>query len=273
MTVFDEMVAGYDGRDQTATPNIEQEVMQQIALAGLHRGGFFQHAAFYGGTCLRLFHHLPRFSEDMDFSLVKGDGDIHIEQFFPAIIEEFQLAGHPIEIVKKDKKSFGRVESAFLKDDTEAYDIRFQTKKTIKVKIELDTDPPLLFDTEQQLLLQPYSLMVRCFTLPDLYAGKMHALVYRTWKHRVKGRDWYDFEWYVRHQVPLHFRHLQERIRKFNGQDIGLEEFKQTLREKLATTNIELVKQDIQPYITHPQELEIWSNDYFLQLAERIVFQ
>ena len=170
MTIYDQMVAAYAQKQGTATPNVEQEVMQHIALAGLHRGGFFQHAAFYGGTCLRLFHNLPRYSEDMDFSLIEKRNDIHIENYFPSIIEEFRLAGHEVNIVKKDKKIFGRVESAFLKDNTEAYDIKFQTKKTVKVKIELDTDPPLAFETEQLVLQQPYSFTTRCFTLPDLYA-------------------------------------------------------------------------------------------------------
>lgn len=273
MTIYEEMVAAYTGTQGTATPNVEQEVMQQIALAGLHRGGFFRHAAFYGGTCLRIFHRLPRFSEDMDFSLTEKHDDIHIEQFFPALIDEFSLSGHQVEIVKKDKKTFGRVESAFLKENTEAYDIKFQTRKTIKIKIELDTNPPLKFETEQRLLLKPYSFMTRCFTLPDLYAGKMHALVFRTWKHRIKGRDWYDFEWYVRHQVPLNFSHLQERIREFNNEEISRETFMQLLRERLATTNIDAVKQDVISYIANPQALDIWSNDYFLQLADMMVFK
>lgn len=88
------------------------------------------------------------------------------------------------------------------------YDVTFQTEKSIKIKIEVGTCPPLNFKTEQKLLLQPYSFMTRCFTLPDLFAGKMHALIYRVWKNRVKGRDWYDFECYVRHNVPLDFTHL-----------------------------------------------------------------
>ena len=134
MTIYDKMVAVYAEERGTATPNVEQEVMQRIALAGLHRGGFFQHAAFYGGTCLRLFHSLPRYSEDMDFTLTEKRGDIHLENYFPAIVEEFRLAGHEVSIAKKDKKIFGRVESAFLKENTEVYDIKFQTKKTIKVK-------------------------------------------------------------------------------------------------------------------------------------------
>ena len=273
MTIYDQMVAAYAQKQGTATPNIEQEVMQHIALAGLHRGGFFQHAAFYGGTCLRLFHNLPRYSEDMDFSLIEKRDDIHIENYFPAIIEEFRLASHEVSIVKKDKKTFGRAESAFLKDNTEAYDIKFQTKKTVKVKIELDTDPPLAFETEQLALQQPYSFMTRCFTLPDLYAGKMHAMVYRAWQRRVKGRDWYDFEWYVRWNTPLDFKHLQERIREFNGEEVTKESFMSLLRNKLATTDIKRVKEDVIGFVDNPHELDIWSNDYFVQLADRIVFK
>ena len=272
MTIYDQMVAEYAEKKGTATSNVEQEVMQHIALAGLHRGGFFKYAAFYGGTCLRLFHHLPRYSEDMDFSLIEKRTNIHIEDFFPSIIEEFRLAGHEVSITKKDKKIFGRVESAFLKENTEAYDIKFQTKKTVKVKIELDTDPPLSFATEQLLLQQPYSFMTRCFTLPDLYAGKMHALVFRNWKTRVKGRDWYDFEWYVRWNVPLDFKHLQERIREFSGKEVSKEAFMDQLRDRLATTNIDQAKEDVIGFVDDPHELDIWSNDYFLQLADRIVF-
>lgn len=274
MTTYESMLAAYrNDSGSTATKNAEQEVCQKIALAGLHRGGFFDHAAFYGGTCLRMFYGLPRFSEDMDFSLTQKRDDIHLENYFDAIREEFNLAGFDITITKKEKKAFGKVESAFLKENTEAYDIKFQTKKTVKVKIELDTDPPLLFNTEQKLLMQPYSFMVRCFTLPDLYAGKMHALVYRAWQRRVKGRDWFDFEWYVRNGVPLSFRHLQERIREFNGAIVSPEEFMDKLRKKIVETDIENVKQDVIPYIEPNQQrdLDIWSNEYFLMLADKIV--
>lgn len=272
MTTYESMLSAYRQADGSLMSNAEQEVCQKIVLAGLHRGGFFDHAAFYGGTCLRLFHNLPRFSEDMDFSLTQKRSDIHLENFFDDIREEFLLAGFDITITKKDKKIFGRVESAFLKENTEAYDIKFQTKKTVRVKIELDTNPPLSFETEQKLLLQPYSLMVRCFTLPDLFAGKMHALLYRSWQRRVKGRDWFDFEWYVRNDIPLDFRHLQARIKEFSGSDVSLEEFRALLREKIQSVGIESVKQDVLPFISTNQmsSLDIWSADYFLQLSDRI---
>lgn len=169
--------------------NAIYEVMQQIALAGLYRGGFFNKAAFYGGTCLRIFHKLERFSEDMDFSLLAPDDSFNLESYFPSIIEEFSTLGREVVITKKDKRNFSKVESAFLKDDTEVYDVAFQTEKSLKIKIEVDTNPPLKFQTEQKLLLHPFSFMTRCFTLPDLYAGKMHALVFRAWKNLIKGRD------------------------------------------------------------------------------------
>ena len=276
MTIYESMLASYKREGgRTETPNVEQEVCQKITLAGLRRGGFFDHAAFYGGTCLRLFHNLPRWSEDMDFSLTEKRNDIHLENYFDAIREEFKLAGFDVTITRKEKKAFGRVESAFLKENTEAYDIKFQTKKSVKVKIELDTDPPLMFATEQKLLIQPYSFMTRCFTLPDLYAGKMHALVYRAWQKRVKGRDWFDFEWYVRNQIPLDFKHLQERIKEFSGEDVSLEAFLDLLRQRLSTTDIDNVKQDVLPYIdsSRQEELAIWSNEYFLQLVDLMKVQ
>jgi len=273
MNIYDQMVAEYQQQASTSTPNVEQEVMQKIALAGLSRGGFFKHAAFYGGTCLRLFHQLPRYSEDMDFTLREKNSDVHLEDFFPYIIEEFHLAGHEVVIQKKDKKMFGRVESAFLKENTEVFDIKFQTKKTVKVKIEMDTDPPLGFETEDLPLSRPYPFVVRCVALSDLYAGKMHALLYRNWKTRVKGRDWYDFQWYVANRVPLNFEHLQKRIHEFNDEDITKERFMEMLHEKLATTDMEAVKQDVRGFIFNQRDIEIWSNDYFLKLADMMVFK
>ncbi len=244
------------------------EVMQQVALAGLNRGGFFEKAAFYGGTCLRIFHGLERYSEDMDFTLLRDDPTFHIENYFPSIVAEFKALGRDVTITKKEKKNFGKVDSAFLKDDTDVYNLTFQTEKSIKIKIEVDTKPPLGFDTEQKLLLQPYSFMTRCVTLPDLFAGKMHALVFRKWGHRVKGRDWYDFEWYVRNGIPLDFDHFAQRALDFNGESISKEDFRNRLIERLSTTDIELVKNDVLPFIKNPKELDIWSNDYFVRLSE-----
>ena len=272
-TVYEQMLANYGNLSEGKLWNAKYEVTQQIALAGLYRGGFFQKAAFYGGTCLRLFHRLERFSEDMDFTLLHEDPDIHLENYFQPITEEFKMAGRDVVIKKKDKLTLGQVESAFLKDETDVYQLSFQTEKSIKIKIEIDTKPPLDFQTERKNLNHPYAFMVNCKTLPCLYAGKMHALAFRNWKTRVKGRDWYDFEWYVRNNVPLNFKHLQARIKEFNGVELSKEEFLEILRERLGKTNIGVVKADVERFVDYPQSLDIWSNDYFLQLADMIRFE
>lgn len=271
--IYDNMLSAYGATTEQERRNAIFEVNQQVILAGLYNGGFFDVAAFYGGTCLRIFHGLQRFSEDMDFSLLTPVDKFDFTKYFQPIIDEFAIVGREVEIKKKDKKSFGKVESAFLKDNTDVYDVSFQTDKSIKIKIEVDTQPPLNFRTEQKLLLQPHSFMTRCFTLPDLFAGKMHALVYRGWKNRVKGRDWYDFEWYVRHNVPLDFAHLAERVRQFNNEEIGQEELMAQLKDRLTSANINQVKSDVLPFVRNPKELDIWSNDYFVHLADMMKFE
>lgn len=271
--IYNSMLQGYPMDTDQQRRNTIFEVNQQVILAGLYNGGFFDEAAFYGGTCLRIFHGLQRFSEDMDFSLLASSDNFNFAKYFQPIKDMFEIVGRKVEITKKDKRGFGKVESAFLKDNTDVYDITFQTEKSIRIKIEVDTNPPLKFNTEQKLLLLPESFMTKCFTLPDLFAGKMHALVFRAWKNRVKGRDWYDFEWYVKHRVPLDFNHLSERILQFNGKSVSRDEFMDLLHQRLASTDINMVKADVVPFIRHPKELDIWSNDYFLQLANMIRFK
>ncbi len=271
--IYYNMLSAYGATTEQERRNAIFEVNQQMILAGLYNGGFFDVAAFYGGTCLRIFHGLQRFSEDMDFSLLAPDDKFDFTKYFQPIIDEFAIVGREVEIKKKDKKGFGKVESAFLKDNTDVYDVSFRTEKSIKIKIEVDTQPPLNFKTEQKLLLQPHSFMTRCFTLPDLVAGKMHALVYRGWKNRMKGRDWYEFEWYVCHNVSLDFTHLAERVRQFNNEEIGREAFMAQLKDRLDSANINQVKSDVLPFVRNPEYLDIWSIDYFLQLADMIKFE
>lgn len=271
--IFEQMLRQHTISGDNDRKNALYEVMQQVVLGGLYRGGFFREAAFYGGTCLRIFHGLRRYSEDMDFSLLDKNPDFCLEAYFPAIIEEARLLGREVTITKKDKRHFGKVESAFLKDNTDVYNICFQAEKTLKIKIEVDTNPLLSFNTEEKLLMQPFSFHTRCFTLPDLYAGKMHALTFRAWKNRVKGRDWYDFEWYVRNRIPLDFEHLRVRAMEFNGIDFTKEQFVELLKERLSSADINSVKADVLPYIIDKRELDIWSNEYFVRLADMIEFE
>ncbi|GAB6122180.1 nucleotidyl transferase AbiEii/AbiGii toxin family protein [Dysgonomonas termitidis] len=275
-SIFDQMLSRYEVKTNDDYTNALHEVMQQTALAGLYRGGFFNKAAFYGGTCLRIFYRMQRFSENMGFSLLQSDKEFHLENYFDYIVAEFKALGRDVVITKKEKKNQTNVESAFLKDDTAVYNLQFRTEKSVKIKIEVDINPPSGFTTEHKLLLLPFSFMTRCYVLPDLYAGKMHALLFRAWKNRVKGRDWYDFEWYVRNNVALDFNHLCQRTYQLGSlkeDELTRDSFTQLLKDKIAKINIEMVKNDVRPFIKNPSEMDIWSNDYFTQLVDMIRFE
>lgn len=274
----------YNPRNSADAVQAMREIMQEITLAGLYRGGFYKNAAFYGGTALRIFHGLPRFSEDLDFSLLEKDDSFHIENYFNAIEDEFKALGCTVLLNKKSKSFNSNVESAFLKSDTLISEIVLENilpeitnaiHTSIKIKIEVDTDPPSGFLTEEKLRLQPFSFYVNCYSLPDLFAGKMHALLFRKWKNRVKGRDWFDFEWYVRNGIKLNLSHFQQRA--FQSGDakeltISPSDFSALLKQKITASSITGIKQDIAPFIQDQSNLKIWSNDYFMELAERIKF-
>ncbi len=275
MNVFDQMLARYDIKTNDDNINAQHEVMQQITLAGLYRGGFFNKAAFYGGTCLRIFYGLERFSEDMDFSLLQNDESFNLENYFEPVINEFKALGRDVIISKKLKSKQTNIKSAFLKDNTAIYNLQFRTERRVKIKIEVDINPPAGFETEQKLLLLPFSFMSHCYTLPDLYAGKMHALLYRRWRNRVKGRDWYDFEWYVKNNIALNFDHFCERIGQSESIDkkFTQEKFEELLKDKISKTSIKMVKADISPFIKNPEEMDIWSVEYFTQLVDMIRYK
>ena len=270
MNVFDEMLAAYECKTVEDKLNAIREVMQQVALSGLAKGGFFDKAAFYGGTCLRIFHGLNRFSEDMDFSLLESTPDFDFRPYFDCIEEEFAAAGQEVDITLKKKTKITPIQSAFLKSNTALFNLSLERGRVINIKLEVDTTPPLDFATEDKLLLLPRSFYVRCFTLPCLFAGKMHALLFRAWKNRVKGRDWYDFEWYVRKGIALDFKHFCRRAYQFASvpeNSLTLQGFQQLLLDKIRQTRFSSAIDDVRPFIREQDSLQMWSSDYFEQVA------
>jgi predicted nucleotidyltransferase component of viral defense system len=259
-----------------------REIMQEVALAGLYRGGFFEKAAFYGGTCLRIFYALDRFSEDLDFSLLQPDANFSLEKYLDAVRNEFEALGMQVSIKEKKKSRDTHVDSAFLKSETIWRELVLENiipqaglkeYPNIKIKIEVDTVPPGQFDTEEKLLLRPFSFYVKCFVLPDLFAGKMHALLFRKWKVNVKGRDWYDFEWYVKKQVPLNLNHFTVRAQDsgdISQRQLTLDDFKKLLKARIRSVDIEKVKADAARFIPDINKLDIWSTKYFMDLAEHL---
>ncbi|HET6244679.1 MAG: nucleotidyl transferase AbiEii/AbiGii toxin family protein [Bacteroidetes bacterium] len=278
-----EWIESYQPKNKTQAQQALREIMQEIALAGLYRAGFFEKAAFYGGTALRIFYGLPRYSEDLDFSLLKSNPDFSFDNYVDAMLMEFEALGMKVSMKSKEKSAASSIESAFLKSETLWKELILTQMPIIKgeeqiirlkIKLEIDTHPPLGFNTEEKLLLKPFSCYVKCFTLPDLFAGKMHALLYRKWKNRVKGRDWYDLEWYIRHAIPLNSSHFM--IRAVQSGDwkaaelISNEKVIQLLSNKIKQVSFSQIKEDIIRFIPDPKVLDIWSENYFLDLIKHL---
>jgi predicted nucleotidyltransferase component of viral defense system len=278
-------IAEYNPHNEEETLTAMREIMQEIALAALSRTDFFDKAAFYGGTALRIFYGLDRFSEDLDFSLLTPNPDFSLTPYFSKIVEEFQSLGMNVSIREKDKRIKTHVESAFLKSETIWQELVLEdlvkqhgisSNKTIKIKIEIDRLPPLGFLTEEKLLIRPYSFYVKCFTMPSLFAGKLHALLFRKWKSRVKGRDWYDMEWYIRKGVPLNMHHFLQRAKETNDwqeNQISQEQILQLLIAKIESVAFDSVKEDVVRFIADDQKLAIWSPNYFKDLIQKMKFE
>lgn len=277
-----EWLESYTPKNKEEAQSALREIMQEIALAGLYRSGFFDKAAFYGGTALRIFHKLDRFSEDLDFSLLQVEQEFSLEKYQNAIVNEFAALGMNVSISEKQKVKQNNINSAFLKSETLWRELKLETiipqigldtKANVKIKIEVDTEPPLNFKTEEKLLLQPFAFYVKCFTLPDLFAGKMHALLFRKWGTNVKGRDWYDMEWYIRKGIKLDLSHFLTRAQDsgdWKEETISEKEFRELLAQKIDTVNMEFVKRDVIRFIKDPEQLDIWSTTYFHDLASHL---
>ena len=272
MNLFDSMVAEFRRGTDAEQRNAVHEVMQQITLAGLERGGFFDRAAFYGGTCLRLLHGINRFSEDMDFSLLAPDPGFRFEDYFQSVIDEFKLAGKDVEIKMKHKGMPSSIESAFLKESSEVFDIGFTTEKRLKVKIEVDIDPPPKFSTEMKVVQLPRNFLVRAYDLPGLYAGKVSAALFRKWKNRVKGRDWYDVAWYIQHGIELDLVHLVERAKESEPDaDVSTrDKLIEVFDARIDAIDFENAKEDVRPYVFDQRELDIWSARFFKEIIRKI---
>ena len=231
-------------------------------------------------------HGLDRFSEDLDFSLLQKDTSFDIENYFGYVIDEFEALGIAIKLSKKTKSTSSAIESAFLKNDTSIHTVNLEVEdlsnildgvhsgKKLKIKFEVDTNPPLKFQTSPHTLLLPTTFNIIAMTLPNLFAGKMHALLYRNWKTRVKGRDWYDFEWYVKRGTVINLKHLKERMVDSGNFDEDTELTQDILKDlligKIQILDIEKAKDDVKVFIKDQSVLDFWSKEYFSLLVDKI---
>lgn len=262
------------------------ETIQSVALLGLSRGDFFSHAAFYGGTALRLLYNLDRFSEDLDFSLVRPMAAFRLSSYLDALRDEMEAFGFSVEIGNRRKKIDTPIESAFIKANTRIHVIRAGVPKAIserihrnavsRVKLEVDIDPPPDADFEVAYIDDPVPFSIRSYSGPSLLAGKMDAVLCRGWRNRVKGRDWYDFAFLVRKKIPLSLPHLEARLRQRGvyAEETPLDEDRciEMIDRRIETVDIDAARADVLPFIRRPQDLDVWSKDYFRHVLKNLSF-
>jgi len=261
-----------------------RESLQSLALLGLWRSNFFEHAAFYGGTALRILYSLDRFSEDLDFSLLKPNADFTFEKYRDSIVRELEVFGFKVNFEVKQKSKQSAIESAFIKTNTLHQLILIEAPSNIistvgkqsilKIKLEVDTNPPAGFETEMKYVFSPIQFAVKSFSTPSLFAGKMHAILCRKWKTRVKGRDWYDFAWYIGKFLELNLKHLEERMRQSGDykedNDLTKERFLEILNNTIDNLDIEKAKGEVEPFVENKMSLNLWSKEFFKAAAEKI---
>lgn len=280
------MLERYNAKSSHEYTQALREIIQEIALVGLWRSKFFEEAAFYGGTSLRIFYGLDRFSEDLDFSLLKPNPHFSLEPYNQGVKSELQSFGFDVSVERKVKSQDSQIESAFIKTQTMQELIKIgipgityrglHPQSTMKIKFEVDIDPPMGFSIESKILNDPIPVGIKTYVQSDLFAGKMHAMLFRSWEERVKGRDWYDFVWYVRKKIPLNLRHLQERMGQTGhlapNQLLTKAHFETLLDEKISKLNIENAKKDILPFISDEASIAEWSRPYFNHFASNISY-
>lgn len=262
--------------------NALKEIVQEIALLGLFRSGFFNNAAFYGGTALRIFYGLDRFSEDLDFSLLSPQNDFNLSKYTKYIQNELGAYGFEMTVDEKTKSIDTAIKSAFVKGGTEIHLLKINSIKNpikgvhadeqFRIKLEVDTNPPAGAKYEVRYQLNPIPYSVRLFSPESLFAGKLHALLFRSWGNRVKGRDFYDYVWYLSKNIEVDLTHLSNRMKQTNHllpkETLTKKILIQMLLNKFVEIDFQQAKKDVLPFIKNPETLNLWSEEFFRKVTE-----
>lgn len=282
--IINEMIKKYEGEKSKNKLNVIKEILQEIILSGLSRAGFFDKAAFYGGTALRIFYGLDRFSEDLDFSLFTTDKDFDLKRYFHILEEEINSYGLSVKIEEKIKSFDSNIKSAFLKGNTiehllyfysdDANIERINKNELIKIKFEVDINPPnyAKFETRYELTPTPYEIVL--YDLSSLFAGKIAAILCRAYKHRVKGRDLYDYVFFLSINAKVNLKHLKARLLEANyidqDTDLTIDLVKDLLKERFDNIDYIDAKKDVSPFINDQRKIELWSAAFFKTISEKL---
>lgn len=284
--MFDEKIGQMLRRHELQTvhdhENAFKEIIQEIVLLGLWRSKFYEKAVLYGGSALRILHKLDRFSEDLNFSLIQPEKTLNIKKYLEAVKSELELWGFEVHTEEKEKKNKSTIDSAFIKANTLIHllkiDPKLKTHKNavMKIKLEIDQEPAIGFSSDLKYHLHPIPFSIKTMTLPSLFAGKMHALLCRTIRTNIKGRDWYDLIWFVKNNIPCDLHYLQNKMVQTGHIDcsemLTRGKLIELISKKVEKIDFSLAKKDVEPFLktsSQKDELSLWSdaffNDYLIQ--------
>ncbi len=273
-------ISQYNASNEIELENATKEIMQEIALYALWRADFFDIALFQGGTSLRILYGLPSFSEDLDFILRYPNSEFDWSPYLKTLTKVFAEFGLRLDALPKEKME-NSIRQAIIKDNSivNQLDLTFGDKslsKAIKIKLEIDTNPPDNSFEATTFLDFPADYEVRHQDLSSNFALKIHALLCRGY---LKGRDWYDFSWYVAKGVVPNFQHLKAalvQIGPWAGQnDLTVDV---AWLEKVLSSSIETIEwpkaiDDVRRFIRTEdlKSVNLWSEKFFLAKLEKLV--
>lgn len=282
--IIEQMISKYEIKNTTDEINALKEIIQEIVLSGLSRGNFFDEVAFYGGTSLRIFYNLDRFSEDLDFALIEPNKDFDLSKYYNYIEKELNAYGINLEIHTKVKNSDSNITSAFLKGDTLEHILKFSPSKEghkydhilkdIKIKFEVDINPPVGATYEYKYKLLPSPHQIKLYDKESLLAGKIHAILCGGWKTRTKGRDLYDYIFFLANDTKVNLELLKNKLVESNFIDpndtLDIAKVKELLINKFNEIDYNDAKEDVKPFIKNIDSLNIWSKEFFVSITENL---
>jgi hypothetical protein len=280
VTLIQERLAAYGCTSTVEEDRAVREITQEVVLAALARTDFFRRAAFQGGTCLRILHGLTRFSEDLDFALQSPDHGFRLEPYLPIIRREMAAYGYDIEFVDRSRVDQA-VRTAFLKDDSlgDLLQLRYRPAtgpaRMIRIKLEVDTNPPPGGTFETRYLDFPFPQATVAHDPPSLFAGKLHAVLCRRY---LKGRDWFDFIWYTARRTPVNYRLLGSALAQTGPWAGGIDQVDRewclrALESKIESLDWARAREDVRAFVRPADlpSLDVWGREFFLGQASKLV--
>ena len=282
--IIEQMLSKYEIKNTNDEINALKEIIQEIILSGLARGNFFDEAAFYGGTALRIFYKLDRFSEDLDFALIYPDKNFDLSKYFVYLEKELKAYGLNLEINTKQKNIESNITSAFVKGDTLERILKFfpneenhkynHMLKNIKIKFEVDINPPSGATYEEKYKLLPSPHQIKIYDKESLFAGKIHAILCRNWKTRTKGRDLYDYIFFLANNTKVNLELVKNKLIESNyinaNDKFSIDDLKNLLINKFKKIDYIEAKEDVIPFIKNTESLNIWSSEFFISITEEL---